>query len=147
MLRRKWAEAEVREVTAALAAAPLDYVVTPETTHDEAYDRRCLSDWAASVVQRRLASGAPIEPQFREQLVQAFLLRSYAVDPLVRHGMANALCASGLIYEDDRVRERMEALASDPDPMVALNAKRKIRWAEAGREEYEAYQRKLGRLD
>lgn len=143
--REFWGKDEVDEIVAMIEAHPLDLVPVENATTDGEWERYFLARDAIESIRTRLGIGAPIDPTERERLIEALLRYSRAAAPSIRLSMAETLCWTGLIFEDDRADARVKEMMNDPDPMVASNARSQHRFHTQGRERWAEYQRRLGK--
>lgn len=143
--REFWGTPEVDEIIGMIEDHPIDLVPVQDVTSDRDWERYFLAWDALGAIRTRLGIGAPIDPGERARLVEILLRYSHAAAPSIRLSMAEALCWSGLIFEDERADARVKEMMSDPDPRVAGNARSQHRFHTQGRERWAEYQRRLGK--
>lgn len=137
-----WGEEEVAEVISMIRDHPLALVPQEGTTSDGDWERYLLVRDALVAIQIRLGIDASIDPDQRARLIDILLAYSHAAALSMRRGDAEALCWSGLIFEDPRAETRIHEMMDDPDPRVAANARSRYRFYTQRRDRWAEYLRR-----
>ncbi len=90
-------------------------------------------DATQAVIGVRLQAGAPIDPAVRDAIVTMLVDQLANPAPSVRLGATSLVVQAGLADSDGPVRQKIVAMANDPDPTVAKNARNQLEWRDKDR--------------
>lgn len=124
LLQETWDADVGRELAALIAALPDDFMFRDDSPLELIRAHRSANE-TVDVMVARLRSGAPIDDESREIIIEAMLAYSKKADLFARLHATQVLVYSELV-EDPRVRRRLEQMRSDHHPDVAANAKRQL---------------------
>ncbi len=126
--KRHWTLEDARALIALASRAAIDAPAVTDDMDQTLFESKLIASDVITATCDRMRFGAPISPEAKRLLADFLFERSFANDPSVRHSLTNGLCASGLIFEDKRIHDRVVEMIRDPDPEVAMNARRHYTW-------------------
>ena len=139
LTRPTWGQADIDELLAELewsAKIPASWAPgvrlgrEPTVEEMEAHLRFIV---AIGAITERLRTEAPIETGGRERLAAALARQLEHPSPSVRLSATTSVVHSGLVDEAGPLRDKIIALAQDPDPTVARNARNQLEWRDKDR--------------